>query len=132
MTTLIHDLQAPTNGMPTYRGGDNYSHQQVGQTHSERNMAIAGLIAAFVVPPVGLVLSIIALLKSKRAGYKNNLAIGGIVVSALLTIAAIVVLALLLPFWAQCQELGAGIHQLDNRMLLECTPRSFNLRVGRQ
>jgi len=118
--------------MPTYNGGNNYSHQQVGQTDSGRDMAIAGLIGAFVVPPVGLVLSIIALMKSKRGGYKNNLAIGGIVVAALLTITAIVVLALLLPFWAQCQELGAGIHQLDNRMLLECTPRSFNLRVGRQ
>jgi len=55
MTTLIHDLQAPKNGMPTYKGGDDaYSYEQVGQT------------------------------------------------------------------------------ELDNRMLLECAPRSFNVRLGRQ
>jgi hypothetical protein len=58
-------------------------------------VAVAGLILAFLAPPIGLILSIIGLVKSGRAG-RRGVAIAGLVISLVLNgiIGAVVVVAL--------------------------------------
>jgi len=46
-------------------------------------LGIVGLVCAFLCSIAGLVISIIAYTRSKAAGYKNNIALAGIIVSAL-------------------------------------------------
>lgn len=46
-------------------------------------LAVVGLVFAFIFAPVGIVLSILAKNKSKKAGFKNTLATVGIVLSIL-------------------------------------------------
>jgi hypothetical protein len=56
-------------------------------------MAIVGLILAFLIPPIGLILSIVALVqlrKNRQAG--RGMAIGGLIVSALFTLLGVVLL----------------------------------------
>lgn len=51
-----------------------------------KGLGIAGFITSFFVSIVGLILSSIALSKSKKAGHSNGLAIAGIVIGALGTL----------------------------------------------
>lgn len=77
-----------------------------------RTLGIVGLILAFFVPLVGLIVSIIARVKSKGAGFKNGLATAGIVVSIVVMLAASAAIAI--PVMAtvnKCKELGPGTHQ---------------------
>lgn len=56
-------------------------------------IAIWGLVLAFLMAPVGLVLSIIALGKTKRAGAGRGLAVAGVIISSL----ALVSIAVAVP-----------------------------------
>ncbi len=47
-----------------------------------RTLGIVGLILAFFCSLVGLILSIIAYRQSQQAGFKNNIAMAGIIVGA--------------------------------------------------
>jgi hypothetical protein len=55
-----------------------------------RALGIWALVLAFLLPVVGLVLGIVAQLLSRRADVSNNLAIAGIVVGAVFSIAAVI------------------------------------------
>ncbi|UNK70067.1 hypothetical protein [Microbacterium sp. H1-D42] len=76
-------------------------------------LAIAGLILAFVAAPIGLVLSIVALVKRKRGGASIGLPLTGVIISALFiigTITAIVIaVSMLTQVAAICTELGPGV-----------------------
>lgn len=54
--------------------------------------------------------------KSKAAGFKNGLALGGIIVGAVLTLAwigfIIAMVAVFNGLMAKCAELGPGVHNL--------------------
>lgn len=50
-------------------------------------LGIVGLILAFIIPPVGLILGIVALVQSKKAGAKNGIALTAIILGAIFTIA---------------------------------------------
>jgi hypothetical protein len=57
-------------------------------------VAIAGFILAFLIAPIGLILSIIGLITARRSGQKGKgLAIGGIVVALLMSIGGIAIVA---------------------------------------
>lgn len=85
-----------------------------------RGLAIGGLICGIILGPlafIGLILSIVALNKSKAAGMSNGLAVAGIVVSSLFFIAAVVTIGLVIAgaaaaAVAMCTELGPGVHQI--------------------
>jgi len=47
-----------------------------------RTLGIVGLILAFFCSLIGLIISIIAYRQSQQAGYKNNIALAGIIVGA--------------------------------------------------
>jgi len=55
-----------------------------------RTMGIIGLILAFFCSLVGLVVSVLAYNKSKAAGFKNNIALAGIIVGAISLVLGII------------------------------------------
>ena len=60
-------------------------------------MGIVGLVLAIFCSLVGLVVSIIAFNKSKQAGFKNNIALAGIIVGAVLFVLSIIYNVTVLP-----------------------------------
>lgn len=80
-----------------------------------KGMSIAGLILAFLVAPVGFILSIIGLVQASRGGGSKGLAIAGIIVSIVMTIATIV-LVLAITFtvgaYATCATEGPGTYHV--------------------
>ena len=101
---------APQAGTPGYSA----PAQDPGKT-----MGIVGLVLSFLgcLSIVGLILSIIAFNKSKKAGYKNGVALAGIIVGAVVLVISIVVgivLGIGLATVAEkCAELGPGTHVED-------------------
>jgi len=87
-----------------------------GTTYPGKTLGIIGLIAAFPFNLIGLILSIVALVQSKRAGYKNTPAVIGIIVGAVLLVGSVIVLIVLIAvfgnLFAQCAELGPGTHHV--------------------
>ncbi|WP_165968691.1 DUF4190 domain-containing protein [Arthrobacter crusticola] len=88
----------------------------VGQrSPGSRALSITGLVLAFLISPVGLILSIIAMVKARRSGTGNGLALAGIIVGLLgtviLVVGAFVVMSLVPNFvelTEQCQGLASG------------------------
>ena len=82
-----------------------------------RGLAIAGLILAVVAPLIGLIVSLVAASKLRRAGAPKGLAVAGIVVGAALTVIGIVVGVLVgvtfSNLLALCAELGPGVWDVD-------------------
>ncbi len=84
-----------------------------------KGLGIAGFVLAFFGPLalVGVILSIVALVKSRRAGQKNGLALAGIILGAVVlvvtTIAIVVAVLAGLHLVETCQELGNGVHEVD-------------------
>ena len=58
-----------------------------------KGLGIAGFILAFFFPFVGIILSIVGFVKSKRAGFKNNLALAGIILNSVFLVLGTVILA---------------------------------------
>lgn len=79
---------------------------------------------------IGLVLSIVALVKSRRAGHFNGFALAGIVIASVgLLIAAIIVataVPMLVDAAVTCARLGDGVHQIG-QSTYTCTPTSFHV-----
>jgi len=56
-------------------------------------LGVAALILAFFISPLGIILGIVGLLKSKKAGFKNGLALAGIIIGALSLIGTILLVS---------------------------------------
>jgi len=87
-----------------------------------RGISIAGIIFAFLIPLLGLILSIVGLVQARSAGQKNGLAVAGIIISIVVPI-IIVIVAIAIPasiLGAQCAELGPGFHDLGNGSSITC------------
>lgn len=80
-------------------------------------MGIAGLVLAFLVPIVGLILSIVATNKSKKAGMKNGVALAGIIIGSInLVVGLIIGFVLVLGIGkvaSVCSDEGPGTHYVD-------------------
>ncbi len=98
---------------PNQQPGTYY--QQPGGEDPGKTLGIVGLILSFFTALIGLIISAVALNKSKKAGFKNTPALVGIIIGALGTIGviiAIIVSVVVLGAAAtKCAELGPGIHQ---------------------
>jgi hypothetical protein len=99
-----------------------YAGQQPGpypvapQPAPSATLAIIGLVTAIIpcTAVIGIVLSIVALVRARRGGAGKGLAIAGIVVGALWLAAAVAAFALgFTTLWQTCSELGNGVHQVD-------------------
>jgi len=93
-----------------------------------RTMGIVAFILSFFVQLVALILGIIALVQSKKAGHSNGWAVAAIIISAVLMVIGIIVgivlLAVFLPALGElaqrCAELGPGTHELPNGLTITC------------
>ena len=88
--------RAPQTGypaQPNYYAQPSYYGEPAPKTPA---IAIVGLILAFILPPVGLILSLVAISRARRAGSGRGLAIGGIVVGTLLTILGLALVPLIM------------------------------------
>ena len=82
--------QAPP---PPPGGGNPYGAPQYGGPPAQdpgRTMGIVGLVLAIFCSLIGMVVSIIAFNKSKQAGFKNNIALAGIIVGAVLFVVGLI------------------------------------------
>ena len=97
-----------------------------------RTLGIVGFALSFVglVDIAGLIICIVAIVQSRRAGEKNGFALAGIIIAivGILLTAAIVALTvpLLVHAGQECARLGNGTHVIGNSTYT-CTPTSFNV-----
>jgi hypothetical protein len=88
-----------------------------------KTLGIIGLILAFPLQLIGLIVSIVALRKSKKAGFKNLAAVWGIVVGAIGTVTVLIVVvsaAVALGATAAfCADSGPGVFD-NNGVTITC------------
>ncbi len=81
-----------------------------------QGLAVAGLVLAFVLAPLGLILSIVAAVRLGKAGAPRGLAIAGIAVGAVITviwiIGIIVLVSVFANLFSMCADLGPGVWQV--------------------
>lgn len=90
-------------------------------------MAIAGLVFAFLIAPVGIILSIIALVQLKKSGGSKGMAIAGLILGIVFTIAWIIIIITIVALTAgvvgnlleMCSDLGPGVWEV-NGVTYEC------------
>lgn len=102
-----------------YGGGYGQPAENPGRT-----LGIAGLICSIIWPIsiVGLIISIIAMVKSRKAGMGNGFALAGIIIGAIGVITGIIViigLIALIPFSQEvvefCQTAGPGVQEFQGQ-----------------
>ncbi|OAH49911.1 DUF4190 domain-containing protein [Microbacterium oleivorans] len=92
----------PAYEAPAYSNAPQYNAAPSGGSTPGRTMAIVALILAIIpgTQVIGLILGIVALVQSRKAGAKNGLAIAAIIVSVVLLIIGIIVIIALVSFAA--------------------------------
>ncbi|AMB59040.1 hypothetical protein [Microterricola viridarii] len=88
--------------------------------HAGRGLGITAFILSIFLNIVGVILGIIALMISRRAGVKNGWAVAAIVVGAVIfVVLGAATLVGLTAINTQCGDLGPGVHQW-NGLTLTC------------
>ena len=121
LPTALADNSQPTysNQPGGYPAAPGYPpvYQPVPATDPARTLGIAGLVLSIFTSVVGLIVSIVAFRKSKRAGFKNGAAVAGIIVGAITTLgvltAGIVGGIAATSLVSTCQDLGPGQHVVN-------------------
>ncbi|WP_344071444.1 DUF4190 domain-containing protein [Microbacterium sediminicola] len=82
-----------------------------------KTMGIVALILAFFFQLVALILGIVALVQSRKAGAKNVPAVWAIVLSSVFMVFGIIILAVVLSsagaLISMCGDLGPGVHDVN-------------------
>ena len=123
--------QPPPNQPPGQPAGSYYQqpeqppgqpagtyYQQPVAEDPGKTLGIVGLVGAFILPLVGMIISIVGLRRSKQAGFKNTPALIGIILGALFTVVYIIVFIAVFAlagaaasnFAEVCRQLGPGEH----------------------
>ncbi|MDT0181209.1 DUF4190 domain-containing protein [Microbacterium sp. ARD31] len=97
----------PAYEAPAYSNAPQYNAAPSGGSTPGRTMAIVALILAIIpgTQVIGLILGIVALVQSRKAGAKNGLAIAAIIVSVVIMILVVVVIIIAV---AAFQASGGG------------------------
>jgi hypothetical protein len=86
-----------------------------------KTLGIVGLVFAFLIPLLGLILSIVAKVQSRGAGVKNTPSTVGIVLSIIFMVGyVLIVVAVFGSLFAGCAQLGPGVHDV-NGVTLTCS-----------
>jgi len=88
-----------------------------------KTLGILGLVLSIPLSLVGLVLGVVGLVRSRRAGLHNWWAVAAIVVSFLVIVAIVIWASTLVWLMGECAELGPGIHEVNGRPI-ECVSAS--------
>ncbi|MGO4103132.1 DUF4190 domain-containing protein [Leifsonia sp. YAF41] len=97
-----------------------------------RTLGIVGFVLSFVgfIDVAGLIICIVAMVKSKRAGQRNGFALAGIIISIAGILFCAGIIALIAPpliqAGQQCARLGDGTHVIE-KSTYTCTPTSFSV-----
>jgi hypothetical protein len=115
----------PTPHPPLPRRPTPKPYPQAG-VNPGRTLGIVGFILAFFVSPAGIIVSAIGLVRSRRAGQKNGLALAGLILSIVFLILTIVlvvaVVGATVALLNQCADLGGGVQQI-NGVSVTCPSR---------
>jgi hypothetical protein len=109
------------SGQPQYPGGPQYGGPASTGPVPGKTLGIVGFVLAFLASPIGLIISIVAMVQSRKAGVKNGFALAGIIIGIIGTIVIIVSIIALVALGAagigylteMCAELGPGEHLVD-------------------
>lgn len=87
-----------------------------------RGISIAGVVLAFLLPIVGLILSIVGLVQNRAAGQKIGINIAGIVISIVFPIVIGIIFAAVTAagLGAACAGLEPGVYDTGNGGTLTC------------
>ncbi|MCR2813421.1 DUF4190 domain-containing protein [Microbacterium sp. zg.Y1084] len=90
-----------------------------------KTLGIVAFVLSFFAQPVSLILGIVALVQSKKAGVKNNWALAAIIISAVLLVLSIILVIVLVTvvfgaYNEACDQLGSGIWQLTDGTTITC------------
>lgn len=102
------------------------------QQRSNRVVTIVGFVLAFIgfLNVAGLILSLLALIRSRRAGRKNGLALAGVIIAAVgvafIAVLLIVLVPVLVDAAQTCSRLGEGVHVVGGSTYT-CTGTSFSV-----
>ena len=80
--------ETPQN--PTPQAAPYQAAPQPAAATPGKGLSIAAIILAFLMPLIGLILGIIAMVQSKKAGQKNGLALASVIISIVLIIIGII------------------------------------------
>lgn len=82
-----------------------------------KTLGIVGLVLSFFTAIIGLIISIVALRQSKKAGFKNTPALVGIIIGIVTTVLGLIIgivsVVALLAVLDQCAQLGPGVHNVN-------------------
>lgn len=91
-----------------------YQQAPAAPSDAGRVMGIVGIICAFVLPVVGLILGIVSVVQARKGGGSKGLGIAAIIIGAVTTIIATVIVVAAATaigtITAACAELGPGTH----------------------
>lgn len=92
------------------------------QSNPGHGLGIASLVLSILgIHLVGIILGIVGLNKSKKAGHKNGLALAGIIVGSIGLVIGIMFFAVFgaaaLQLVSTCAELGPGMHDVEGVMI---------------
>ena len=90
-------------------------------------LGIAGFILAFIFPLVGLILSIVALVKSKKAGLRNGLALAGIILSSVFFVMSAILLAVTIMGYMGIQERANSQSAANNALNVVKMAEMYNM-----
>lgn len=102
-----------------------------------RVFGIVGFVLSLfaILNMAGLIISIIAWVRSRRAGFKNRFAVAGTVIGSIGVLVTVVIAGVagsaLVDAAQTCARLGTGVHVIGSSTYT-CTPTSFYVSVGAQ
>ncbi|NYF16464.1 hypothetical protein HDC37_001278 [Microbacterium sp. AK009] len=91
-----------------------------------KTLGIVAFVLSFFAQLIALILGIVALVQSRKAGVKNGWALAAIIISAVLMVIGIIVIILVAvaiggSLAAACAELGPGVHPLEGGGTITCS-----------
>jgi hypothetical protein len=110
----------PAGQQPSYGSGQPGYGPPAGASSGDfpgKTLGIVGLVLSFFTTIIGLVISIVALRQSKKAGFKNTPALIGVIIGIVTTVLALIFGAIavagLIALLSQCAQLGPGVHTVN-------------------
>lgn len=95
------------NAAGNYPGQQGYQGQPT--ENPGKTLGIVGFILAIFIAPVGLILSIIAMVKSRKARMGNGFALAGIIIGILFTIIGAVIIYFIVSVGIEVAQLCEGV-----------------------
>ena len=110
--------QPPAYGQqPGYQQPGYQPPPAAGGDFPGKTLGIIGLVLSFFTTIIGLIISIVALRQSKKAGFKNTPALVGVIIGIVTTVLAIIIggiaIAGVIALLNQCAQLGPGVHEVN-------------------